>query len=62
MSSREIECLRCSAEGKTSWEISQILGVSERTVTFHMQNASGKLQVSNRSHAVARAVSLGVVF
>lgn len=62
LTNREIECLRWAAEGKTSWETSQILGVSERTVTFHMRNASVKLQVSNRSHAVARAVSLGVVF
>ncbi len=58
---REKECLLWTAEGKTAWEISQILGVSERTATFHLQNAAGKLNVTNRQHAVARAVSLGLI-
>lgn len=62
LSEREIECLRWAAEGKTSWETSQILGISERTVVFHIQKASDKLSVCNRSHAVARAVSLGMIF
>lgn len=58
---REVECLLWAAEGKTSWETSQILKISERTVTFHLQNAGSKLNVNNRQHAVARAVSLGLL-
>jgi LuxR family transcriptional activator of bioluminescence operon len=58
---REIECLLWAAEGKTSWETSQILSISERTVIFHLQNASSKLNVTNRQHAVARAISLGLL-
>lgn len=54
---REKECLLWAAEGKTAWETSQILDVSERTINFHMQNAAAKLNVSNRAHAVARAIS-----
>lgn len=54
---REKECLLWAAEGKTAWETSQILDVSERTVNFHMQNVAGKLNVCNRAHAVARAIS-----
>ena len=50
-----------SAEGKTAWEISQILHISERTVVFHLQNASEKLGVVNRQQAVAHAISLGLV-
>lgn len=61
LSSREKECLLWSSEGKTSWEISQILGIAERTVIFHLQNASDKLQVVNRQHAIARAISLGLI-
>lgn len=61
LSKREQECLLWSAEGKTSWEISQILGIAERTVIFHLQNASDKLKVVNRQQAVARAVALGLI-
>lgn len=58
---RERECLHWAAEGKSSWEIGQVLSCSERTVVFHLQNAAQKLGVAGRQAAVARAVSLGVV-
>jgi DNA-binding CsgD family transcriptional regulator len=61
LTSREKQCLLWSAEGKTTWETSHILGVSERTVVFHLQNASEKLNVVSRQQAVARAVSLGLI-
>lgn len=61
LTERERECLLWTAEGKTSWEISKILGVSERTVVFHLQNVADKLKVVNRQQAVARAVSLGLI-
>lgn len=61
LSGREKECLLWCAEGKTSWETSKIIGVSERTVVFHLQNASEKLKVANRLQAVARAVSVGLI-
>ncbi|MHB8623415.1 MAG: LuxR family transcriptional regulator [Sulfuricaulis sp.] len=61
LTSRERECLLWAAEGKTAWEISQILKVSERTITFHFQNVADKLKVVNRQQAVARAVSLGLI-
>jgi len=57
LTARERECLLWTAEGKTAWEIARILGITERTVTFHLQNVTQKLNVSNRSHAVARAVA-----
>lgn len=58
---REKECLLWVTEGKTAWETSKILNISERTVTFHLQNVQEKLGVTNRQHAVARAVALGIV-
>ncbi len=61
LTSREKECLLWATEGKTTWETSQILNISERTVTFHLQNVQGKLGVNNRQQAVARAVSLGII-
>lgn len=58
---RERECLLWASEGKTAWETSRILNISERTVTFHLQNVQGKLGVQNRQQAVARTVALGLV-
>lgn len=61
LSEREKECLLWIAEGKTSWETSMIIGISERTVIFHLQNVTEKLKVTNRQQAVARAVSVGLI-
>lgn len=57
---REIECLLWTARGKTAWEISMILKVSERTVNFHLGNAMRKLGVYNKTHAVARMLTSGI--
>lgn len=56
LSARELECLSWTAKGKTSWAISKILDVSESTVVFHLRNAIKKLEVTNRSQAVAKAI------
>lgn len=61
LTDRERECLRWAADGKTSWEIAQLLRVSERTVNFHLNNSVTKLDVCNRQHAVAKAVWRGLI-
>lgn len=58
---RERECLLWAAEGKTSWETAQILGISERTAIFHLRNVTEKLNVSSRQQAIARAVAQGLI-
>ncbi|MBF0308331.1 MAG: autoinducer binding domain-containing protein [Magnetococcales bacterium] len=58
---RERECLRWASEGKTAWEISEILNISERTVVAHLTNASEKLGANNRIQAVARAVAYKLI-
>ncbi len=58
---RERECLQWAATGKTSWEISTILSISERTVIFHMVNATKKLGATNRRQAVVRALGLRLI-
>ena len=60
LTEREAECLAWTSQGKTAWEISAILHVSERTVKFHLNNVMRKLGVHSRTHAVARAISLGI--
>lgn len=58
---RERECLFWASQGKTSWEIGQLLLIAERTAIFHLQNAAQKLGVCGRQAAVARAISLGMI-
>lgn len=61
LTAREIDCLRWAAEGKTSWEIGQQLGISERTAIFHLSNSARKLGVIGRRQAIARAMSLQLI-
>lgn len=61
LSTREKEVLRWMREGKTNWEISMILNISERTVKFHVQNIERKLNAVNKAHAIAIAMDSGLV-
>jgi DNA-binding CsgD family transcriptional regulator len=61
ISVRETECLKWSSVGKTAWEISQILNISERTVNFHLGNAAVKLGTRGTRHTVSRAIVLGLI-
>jgi len=61
LTERERECLLWAAEGKTGGEVADILNISERTVVFHLHNAGRKLGVTNRQHAVSRAISMGLI-
>lgn len=61
LTERERECLAWSANGKSAWAISQIIGVSENTVNFHLKSAMKKLGTSNRVQAVAIAVRAGLI-
>ncbi|MBS0334217.1 MAG: hypothetical protein JSS35_15720 [Proteobacteria bacterium] len=58
---RERNVLAWVAEGKSDWEISVILGVSETTVRFHADNARRKLGAVNRAHAVARLAAARLI-
>jgi DNA-binding CsgD family transcriptional regulator len=60
MSSRELECLRWVANGKTDAEIGEILSISEATVKFHVNGARRKLGARNRAQATARLVLSGL--
>lgn len=57
LSKRESECLRWVAEGKTDGEAGKILGISPRTVRFHINNAKDKPGVATRIQAVALRAS-----
>lgn len=61
LTKRETDCLFWASEGKTAWEISKILNIAERTVLYHLNNCTNKLEVSNRQHAVAQAIKKGLL-
>ncbi|RCS23958.1 LuxR family transcriptional regulator [Phyllobacterium salinisoli] len=58
---REVDCLRWAASGKTDGEIAEILNIARWTVVTYLQNAKIKLGCSNRTSAVATALSLGII-
>jgi DNA-binding CsgD family transcriptional regulator len=58
---REKEVMKWSADGKTAWEIGQIVHISTATVQFHTRNAMEKLGAINKQHAVVRALHLGII-
>lgn len=58
---KETECLRWCKEGKTNWEIGEIMSISEKTVEFHLSNTIKKLGVSNRITAVVKGIRLGLI-
>lgn len=59
LSRREKEILRWASQGKTAWEISQILAIGETTVITHVRNARQKLDTTNITHTVAEALRRG---
>ncbi len=58
---KEKEILNWLKEGKSSWEISVILNRSERVVNFHITNIITKLDATNRTHAVVKAIHDNII-
>lgn len=58
---REMECLKWTMSGKSSWEIGGILCCSEAAVNFHFANIRRKFDVNNRQQAVVKAIGLGLI-
>jgi DNA-binding CsgD family transcriptional regulator len=58
---REKQVMQLSAEGLTSSEIAEKLGMSARTVNQHVDNVADKLGTRNRAHTVAEIVRRGLL-
>jgi DNA-binding CsgD family transcriptional regulator len=58
---RELESLRWTMEGKTAWEVGHVLGITERTASLHVNNATHKLGCVNKHQAVLKALRLGLL-
>ncbi|CTQ59189.1 MAG: helix-turn-helix transcriptional regulator [Roseibium album] len=61
LSNRERRVLELTAYGKTAGEIADVLDISQRTVHAHLQNASVKLNASNKTHTVVEALRYGQI-
>jgi LuxR family maltose regulon positive regulatory protein len=61
LSGRELEVLRLMALGRTNQEIARQLVVARGTVKAHTASIYRKLDVANRTEAVARARQLGIL-
>jgi LuxR family transcriptional regulator, quorum-sensing system regulator BjaR1 len=61
LSQRERECLQWAAAGKTDWETSQILSLSEKTVNVYIDRAKTKFGVKTRAQAIILASKAGLI-
>jgi DNA-binding NarL/FixJ family response regulator len=61
LTSRELEVLELLALGSTNKQIGNALNISDNTVRCHINNIMDKLQVSDRTEAVANALKKGVL-
>jgi DNA-binding NarL/FixJ family response regulator len=61
LTEREAEALTWVARGKSSLDIGAILGVSERTVNFHVDNVIRKTGVATRVQAAIKCAMLGLI-
>jgi DNA-binding NarL/FixJ family response regulator len=61
LSDRELEVLNCLAEGQTTQQIAACLFISENTVKTHIRHILEKLEASNRTEAVSKAIQLKLI-
>ena len=51
----------CVAQGDSNKQIAYKLGISQRTVCFHMTNCFIKIDAINRTDAIIKAVNYGLI-
>lgn len=61
LTDRQRDCVLWAARGKSDWEISRILGVSEQTVISHLAHARERYGVQNRTLLAIRALIDGTL-
>lgn len=61
LSDRERDVLLWTARGKTTEDIAEIIKISPATVNSYIKNAIMKLDATNRTHAVTKAIYLGMI-
>ena len=61
LTKREKEVFSLLVENKTTHDIADILGISEKTVRNHISNTMQKLSVKGRAQAVVELIRLGEI-
>ena len=61
LTARELQILELLAQGSTNKQIAGTLNISDNTVRHHVNNIMEKLQVSDRTEAVATALRSGLL-
>ena len=61
LTKREVEALTLLAHGSSNGDIARALGISESTVALHLFSARKRLCAISREHAVALALSMGLI-
>ncbi|MCI2400449.1 LuxR family transcriptional regulator [Aliiroseovarius subalbicans] len=61
LSPRELSAMKCLAQGMSRAQAANDLGISEHTLRVYIEAARHKLGALNTTHAVARALSTGVI-
>jgi LuxR family quorum sensing-dependent transcriptional regulator len=61
LTQRERETIAWAAQGKSAWEIGEILNITQRTAEEHLATAARKLGAANRTHAVAIAIRSKII-
>lgn len=61
LTERQRECLRWVARGKTDWEISKIMSISEMTVLQHVRDARGRYDAATRTRLAVCALFDGAL-
>ena len=56
MTPRQLDCVMLVAQGKSDWEIGQVLGISESTVHKHIEDAKRRFGVCTRVQLVVRSL------
>jgi DNA-binding CsgD family transcriptional regulator len=61
LTAREKEILFWTSYGKTAWEIATILGISKRTVEWHLSNIRQRNDANNITHMVSKLIRAGII-
>lgn len=61
LTQREMECLRWSASGKSSWDIAYIMNCTEAGINAHFFRICRKFGTSTRRQAIVKAIRLGII-
>lgn len=62
LTAHQIRCLTLTSKHYSPSDIAIELGITERTVNFHLQNANKRLGTKNKHQSVAKAIEKGLLY